>query len=1069
MVGKVLSRVVLCLLSAGLAAAVSGPAVVLAAPLPGVVWKVSLVAQPTSFAVSARASGEPVDQYVLVLTNVGGVASSGPVRVTDTLPAGVTVGGEFAGAGWNCSHAQGSAIATCVYAGVVGALGQSSVLTIPVAVAKSGALTDSVVVSGGGAPVATANVSTVAGADSPPFGFLEFDLQTSTVSGMRDIQAGDRPYALTTALEFPQREGTALSGKPEQPVQTPKAAEIELPAGLIGDPRAGGEVQSRCTIAALFADGCPPSARVGTFFVNLAQGVFSQEQSAYPIYDLVPERGHLAEFGLVATGIEKAVLIYGDIGPPPAYRLRLSVPDIPASAELGNAIVTFFGGPQDMDGVVNAPVAFFTNPSDCSGAPLVTNVTAYTWEQPHAAVFAEAQAAPVAGCDLLRFEPSISLTPETTLADEPSGYTVDMGFPQAPPTPEALATPPVKNITLRLPQGVSVNPSAADGLAACPAEGREGINIAGPLSEEEGPNGEQRTALGHCPLASQVGTVEAVTPLLAEPLRGRMYVAAPGCGGSGQGPCVQADALDGNLYGLYLQLEGPGVVIKLRGIVSADPANGELTASFREAPQLPIADLRLTFKGGPRALLANPQSCGAALTRADLTPWSSPETADATPSFAFPVTGCGGPQFTPTFLAGTTGATGGAYTSFTFTFSRSDRQQSLGQLQVRTPPGLLVMLSHLASCEEPQAAAGKCSSASAIGTATVGAGAGSHPFWVSGPVYLTGPYHGAPFGVSIAIAAQVGPFNLGALVVRAALNIDPHTAALTFTSGPLPQILDGMPLRAQTLNVTIDRPRFMFNPTNCNALQVTAKLASAEGALAYASVPFAAGGCKYLPFRPKLTALTRANGELAGHGASLHVVIATTARQANIRSLKVDLPQRLPARLETIQHACPEGVFERNPAACPPASVIGSGTAATPVLGAPMRGPAFLVAHGVAAFPDMVLVLQAQGVRIDLTGALFVDQHNVTSTTFRTIPDVPIRRLDLVLPEGRSSVLAASASLCSGRLHILTAITGQNGARVKPTVKVAVAGCKHPKKHHYKKKRRPTHRRRATQPLFHSA
>jgi hypothetical protein len=218
---------------------------------------------------------------------------------------------------------------------------------------------------------------------------------------------------------------------------------------------------------------------------------------------------------------------------------------------------------------------------------------------------------------------------------------------------------------------------------------------------------------------------------------------------------------------------------------------------------------------------------------------------------------------------------------------------------------------------------------------------------------------------------------------------------------------------------------------------------------------FQVANCTSLKFAPKLTALTRANGEFTGHGASLHVKITTAPGQANVRSLKLDLPQRLPARLETIQKACPEATFKRNPATCPKASVIGSATVATPMLSTPMRGPAILVSHGGKAFPDMVLVLQAQGVRIDLTSALYVDEHNITSTTFRTIPDVPIRRLDLVFPEGERSALAASANLCSGPLHMLTAMTGQNGARVKPTVKVAVAGCKHKKRH----KRHSAHRK----------
>ena len=296
--------------------------------------------------------------------------------------------------------------------------------------------------------------------------------------------------------------------------------------------------------------------------------------------------------------------------------------------------------------------------------------------------------------------------------------------------------------------------------------------------------------------------------------------------------------------------------------------------------------------------------------------------------------------------------------------------------------------------------------------------------------------------------------------------MNPTTLALTITTGvggdSIPQIIDGIPLRLRTIDVDIDRPGFFFNPTNCAPLAVNATIASAQGASAAESSRFQAVNCATLKFTPKLTALTRANGEFAGHGASLHIAIAGPAGQANMRSLKVDLPQRLPARLETIQGACPERTFDANPAACPKASVIGQALVATPILAGLMAGPAYLVAKGgktpigTSAFPDMVLVLQGDGVRIDLRGEVYVSEKNITSTTFRSIPDVPIRRLDLILPEGKTSILAASAGLCTKKpLRMSTAITGQNGARLKPTVTVAVSGCKKPKRHKTRHVRKP--------------
>jgi len=315
--------------------------------------------------------------------------------------------------------------------------------------------------------------------------------------------------------------------------------------------------------------------------------------------------------------------------------------------------------------------------------------------------------------------------------------------------------------------------------------------------------------------------------------------------------------------------------------------------------------------------------------------------------------------------------------------------------------------------------------------------------------------------VAVIVPAVTGPFDLGTVVVRQALYINPTTAQVTVVSDPFPTIRDGIPLRIRRVKVTFDRPAFTLNPTSCDPMALDGTISSVQGAAANVSARFQVASCAALKFTPRLTALTRANGEFAGHGASLHMVIVSPAGQANIRSLKVDLPQRLPARLETIQHACPERTFNVSPASCPKASLVGTAIVQTPILSASMTGAAILVSHG-AAFPNLVLVLKAEGVTIDLTGAVYVDARNVTSVTFRAIPDVPIRRLDLILPEGSRSIFAASASLCKTPLHMSTAITAQDNARVKHTVTVAVSGCKKPKKkrHAAAQRRRPAARRR---------
>ncbi len=1015
-----------------------------AAPTAGVRWLVSFVAQPSVFVVSGHNGGEPVDQYSLMLTNTGSMGSGGPpVSVAVALPAGVTLGGSVSSEGWECPTTQGSSIVSCTYAGgAIGPLSQSTVLTIPVAVSTEGIVTASVSVSGGEAPVAVASRITRVvslGAPPPQFEFVGFSSSLDDMTGAADLQAGAHPFALTTALYFSQRE-LELPGSPLSPVGKPRDVEFDLPAGFVGNPQA----VTRCTIVDVYDKACPPSSRVGTLLVNFAQGLFAGS-GAFPIYNVVPEHGFPAEFGVFLTSINLPAFLYASVGPGPTYNVHVSAPSIPATGKITSVIASFFGDPESFNGAGNEPVPFLTNPSDCSGSPLTTAVKADSWEQPETWIGAESSTPPVVGCNLLQFHPSFTAVPETAEADEPSGYTFDLRVPQSQPNGlEGLATPPVKNVTVRLPAGVSVNPSAAEGLVGCQETGSQGINLEGPESEAPNANGVLTSVPGHCPPASQVATLEAETPLLPpHTLTGRAYLAQPKCGGEAQPACTQASATNGELYGLYLEIEGAGVIVKLHGRVSADPTDGQLTATFDNNPQLPFSDLKLSFTGGPRAPLANPPTCGQATTVSDITPWSAPETPDAFPLSTFTVTGCEGYPFNPGFEAGTTSTNAGAYTPFTATFTRPDRQQNLDAIQVTTPPGLLGMLSHVTLCEEPQAAQGTCPESAKLGTASAAAGAGSHPFWVKGPVYLTGPYKGAPFGLSIAIPAKAGPFNLGTVVVRSAITIDAVTSALTVTSDPLPQILDGVPLRVQTVNVTVDRPQFMFNPTSCTALHVTGTLAATQGATSHVSSPFAAGGCRNLAFKPRFSVSTTAQTSRAG-GASLDVKVSQAPGEANIHRVDVQLPKALPSRLSTLQKACTEKQFDQNPAGCPAGSYVGIAKATTPVLQNALTGPAILVSHGGAAFPDLVVALQTNErgspIRIDLTGHTEITK-GVTYSRFETVPDAPISSFELRLPQGPHSVLGSFGSLCAKPLLMPTMIEGQNAAVVKRSTRIHVTGC----------------------------
>jgi hypothetical protein len=364
---------------------------------------------------------------------------------------------------------------------------------------------------------------------------------------------------------------------------------------------------------------------------------------------------------------------------------------------------------------------------------------------------------------------------------------------------------------------------------------------------------------------------------------------------------------------------------------------------------------------------------------------------------------------------------------------------------VTTPPGLLGVLKSVQQCGEPQAGQGTCGPGSLIGHATVTAGVGPDPVSTTGEVFLTGPYKGAPFGLSIVVPTAVGPFNLGNVVVRAAIGVDPHTAQITVTSDALPTILQGIPLQVKTANVSIDRPGFIFNPTNCEPLAVTGTLTSAQGATAGVSSRFQAANCAALAFRPGFSVASQGRASKQ-NGASLDVKVTSGAGQANIGKVAVTLPKQLPSRLTTIQQACPEATFAANPASCPAGSNIGTATARTPVLANPVTGPAYLVSHGGAAFPNLVIVLQGENITLELVGSIDI-KKGVTSSAFDSVPDAPIETFELNLPEGPHSALTTALSakakydLCGTSLVMPTTIAGQNGAVITQSTKIAVTEC----------------------------
>ena len=920
-------------------------------------------------------------------------------------------------------------------------------------------------------------------------------------------QADGHPDAITTTIEFANEiyRQTVGGNKFEYvvPTRDPKDIVADLPPGLLADPQA----VPRCPLAQVTSnsavnDPCPSSTQVGVARLRL----YGSSELLGPIVNLTPEAGQSAEFGLENDSGFTYLLTGHVVRIGSSYGLTAVTNEIPIT-ELAGVELTFWGVPADAShdpqrglfcsraGLVGeqgsdacsgggepsglSPVPFWTMGSDCSAGPEVATLRADSWEEPgsvkegrYSEQYKQAQASfpGVTGCNLLQFDPSVEVLPDTLGADEPVGLGVNIGVPQDQ-EPAGSGTPQLRDTVLTLPGGLSISPGVVDGVQACNESGPEGINFTGPESEEVGLNGELQLAAGHCPDASIVGEAEAVTPLLGVPIKGHVYLARPLCGGAGEEPCTEQDALDGRLYRLYLELGGKGALadtgvnLKVAFDTEANPATGQLTTVVENTPQLPFSELKIRLNGGPRAPLDNPAVCGAATTTADFTPWSAPGitpeglsmagTPDATPSSFFDVAGCAGaPGLKPGFVAGTVTPQAGQFSAFTLNLSRQDREQFVKGIQVHTPPGLLGMLASVPLCGEAAAEAGTCEESSRIGTTRVASGAGSHPFEIEGNVYLTERYDGAPFGLSIVTHAVAGPFNLGVVVVRARIAVDPETSALTITTdetGPhaIPQILDGVPLRLKQVTVDIDRPGFMFNPTNCDAQQITAVISGSEDAKANVASPLAVGGCKSLEFKPKFAVSTSGRTSKAD-GASLDAKLSYPAgsvgNEANIARVKVDLPKQLPSRLTTLQKACTAATFEANPANCPAASIVGIVRASTPLLPVGLEGPVYFVSHGGEAFPSLIVVLQGDGVRVDLTGATFISKAGITSSTFKTVPDVPVSTFEIYLPQGKYSALAANGKLCTSKLVMPTAFVAQNGAEIHETTKVNVTGCPKAKK-----------------------
>jgi hypothetical protein len=874
---------------------------------------------------------------------------------------------------------------------------------------------------------------------------------------------------------------------------------VDLPAGFT----ASNTAVPTCSMAQLLgATGkgaeCPPESQVGVIHFDLTLGA-GPVYSTFPVYNMeVTSTGIAAELGFNATILAQVLPVNvreGDTGLTGASR------DIEGLAEPHQVSLTLWGVPaastHDAErglvcyerGVVGVASCegsggetvdiqqrpFLSNPTSCG--LFTAGLKADAWEEPQAESWlygpveagrlsALGEVGPIVECERVPFHPSIEVQPTTRSAESATGLNVSLVVPQSWESAETIATANLKDTTVVLPEGMTINPSAGSGLGSCsPAQ----------YAEE---SAESPVGVG-CPSESKIGSIEIETPVLAEKIPGAIYIATPY-----DNPFSEPGHPDGSLLALYVVAKDParGIIVKVAGKVELNPVTGQLTTVFLNTPQQPFSRFTLKFRPGATAPLVSPPACGTYAAQAALTPWSAPLEPRMVSSTPFEVTqgvregpcpAGGVPPFDPQVISGTQNNDAGSYSPFYLRILRQDGEQEITRFTTVLPPGLSGNISGIPFCPEADIEAARhktgaeeeanpsCPAASEIGHTIVSAGVGTVLAQTPGRVYLAGPYHGSALSIVSVTSAKVGPFDLGTVVIRFALNINPSTAQVEVSanrSDPIPHIIDGVVVHVREIRVYMNREKFILNPTNCDPMSIAEAIDGAGADPANpadqvpvsASAPFQAADCSSLAFKPafKASALgkwTRLNGTSLSVKLEVPGALGT---QANIARVKVELPKQLPSRLPTLRKACLASVFETNPAACPPESIIGHAKATTPIVPVPLEGPAYFVSHGGEAWPSLIIVLQGYGITVDLTGTTLISKQGVTSSTFKAVPDVPVGTFELTLPAGPYSALTGLGNLCKSKLAMPTEFVAQNGMVLDQKTKVTATGCPRAKKAH---------------------
>lgn len=1060
-------------------------------------------------AVNKQVSSGGSGRLVVTVTNLGDREANGagnPVTITDELPEGLVATGFVDAEGPTISNEGINEVGSvecdletnkkvvCTFAEELHSY-ESIKIEIPVMLVAdppAAGAPGRITVSGGGVPTATIPQEIVVSPDKTPFAAERFSARGEEEGGGESQRAGSHPFQFTTTLQ-PNSGALKLSEAglvtTEQPA-LPRNFRFVLPAGLVGNTTA----VPRCTMDdywdnehPAFTNHCPDKAAIGVAAVTVVENnALGFKRVATPLFNLEPGQGEPARFGFTVVGTP--VLIDTEVDPDHGYRVVASVRNATQLAQFISSTVTIWGTPGDPahDGergwacgqhrldvsrelgkCQNPPgasqSAFLRMPVNCDSPPQ-NRVEMEPWNVPLGSVIAskEFTDSRLVGCNQVPFNPSIGASATSKLASNPSGLEFQLDMPNSGLlSKDAIAEGQAKKVEVTLPEGMTINPSQGEGLAGClPADyARERYDSA----PGEG-----------CPDASKVGEVRVKTPLLEEEARGSLYVAEP------------HNNPFNSLVALYMVAKIPerGILIKQAGEVVANPVTGQIVTTFGDLPQLPFSSFTLRFREGGRAPLVTPPSCGPKQVVTRFTPWSAidpdhplpSEIVTRTSTFnverGFDGGACptgGVPPFHPGLIAGSVNNAGGAYSPFNVRLIRSDGEQEMTNFSIKLPPGVIGKLAGVATCSDAaieaarhrtgsaELASPSCPASSDIGRTLVGAGAGAVLTYVPGEVYLAGPYNGAPLSIAAVTAAKVGPFDLGTVVVREAIRINPETAEVFIDptgSDPLPHIIDGITTHIRDIRTYVDRPEFMLNPTSCDRSSTASTVlgsgldfaSAADDQPVTVSTPYQAAGCSALGFKPKLALTLKGGTKRSGHPI-LRAVYTPRAGDANLARAAVTLPTTELLDQSHIRTVCTRVQFAAGAGGgsrCPAGAVYGHARALTPLLDEPLEGPVFLRSSS-HQLPDLVAALHSARADFYLVGRIDSVNGGIRNT-FETPPDAPVSKFVLTMQGGKKGLITNNTDLCKAKPRATALLDAQNGKshNVRPLVK---ASCGKARKH----------------------